>query len=458
MELKGRSKTLARIDIFDQKKSAVRLSVPHWYMYPPKQCYLDGPSDSDFEIAVHHLDEPVNLYVHIPFCSMHCSFCTLFTKVSDDRELMSRYIDVVMQQISLFGKVLSAPARILRNIYIGGGTPSILPFSDITRLMRHISEIFDCSHINECSVELSPDAATPEVAAAWHGEGFNRVSLGIQTFNDNLLAAMHRKHDGNSAKIALRTLAASGFTDINADLIYGHPGQTLEDWVSDLEEIVASEASCVTVHPLAVRSSSALGKQFPKNTSSPFYSTSGLMYNACIETLPAAGWKPVGAVFFSRTGRINQLERDEALGFPTLGIGVGARTYLKNFHAVVDHYTGQRSFGDTLAYYIAAIETGRPPYLASLQLGNEERVRRGLILGLMTGGASLCLLEDLTYALGEVARAEIQDTVNALIYKGIVVKSGTIISLSYEGLKHSSDVGYALSSDATRLAIDERRR
>jgi oxygen-independent coproporphyrinogen-3 oxidase len=430
-------------------------SVPHWYMYPPKQSYSNDLAELPLATAVGDLVDPVNLYIHIPFCSMHCSFCTLFTKVTDDKLLMSRYIDTIILHASLLRGLLSPSARVLRNIFIGGGTPSILPFSDVSRLMEHIYDLFDCSNVRECSVELSPDAATPEVARAWRNAGFNRVSLGVQSFDDDLLRTMGRKHDGASAKLALKTLASAGFTSINADLIYGHAGQDLDDWIEDLKLIVASEASCVTVHPLAVRSASALAKRLHEDARSRAMSEMEAMYGACLDIFPTFGWQPVGAVFFSRDGKINQLERDEALGFSTLGLGVGARSYLERLHTVVDYYDGKRSFGEMLSVYTEEIQNGCLPALSSVEVGDEERARRSLVLGLMTGGASLAVLEE---TIEDEARQRISGEIRSLISEGLVNQEGNKISLSLVGLKRASDVGYALASDSVRKAMELKRR
>src|SRR5580704_5119291 len=127
--------------------------VPHWYMYPPKGCYKDRCDYDRFSDELTGLSGPVNLYIHIPFCAMKCSFCTLFASIGANGSSVSQYIDALLEEITLLSSRMNPRSVIVRNLYIGGGTPSILSEGDLRRLFEHLHKTFALTDCSTTSVE-----------------------------------------------------------------------------------------------------------------------------------------------------------------------------------------------------------------------------------------------------------------------------------------------------------------
>ena len=172
------------------------------------------------------------LYVHIPFCRSKCAYCDFYS--SPRQADTDGYIDAILGEFDLRADEISERYTTL---YIGGGTPSILSPQSLDRLLTGINRRADLSGMKEVTIEGNPEDITQESLSLYANLGINRVSIGVQSFNDASLSAIGRRHSSQAAYKALDALASSGM-NYNADLIYGQPGQSMEMWERDLEQML----------------------------------------------------------------------------------------------------------------------------------------------------------------------------------------------------------------------------
>jgi coproporphyrinogen III oxidase-like Fe-S oxidoreductase len=216
--------------------------VPHWYMYPPKMSYCDSLHEGVLRAEIEKLSQAVaSVYVHIPFCGTKCSFCSLFTSPSQSGSTFSDYTNSLQREIENFSDRLAGGELAVPIVYFGGGTPALLPEAHLAAIVEQIHRHFDTASLRHCSVEFSPEVVDGAMAQRWRKHGFNRASLGIQTFDDAALKAMHRIHSGHDALTAVKRLADAGYGDINVDLIFGYAEQTSAQWYVDLETVLDSD-------------------------------------------------------------------------------------------------------------------------------------------------------------------------------------------------------------------------
>jgi oxygen-independent coproporphyrinogen-3 oxidase len=185
------------------------------------------------------------LYIHIPFCRKKCFYCDFFS-VRYDEESAGRYVKAVTAHALKYSKTK------IGTVYIGGGTPSVLLPSQIDNLLKGVCESFDASGLKEFTFELNPESASKEKFAILKNSGVNRISLGLQSDDDASLNLLGRVHDFKTFVSALDAAEISGFENINLDLIYGFPGQTLKDWKRALSVALSFGVAHISLYPLSV--------------------------------------------------------------------------------------------------------------------------------------------------------------------------------------------------------------
>ncbi len=420
--------------------------VPHWYMYPPKGCYTSGPSDKKLlDTEFSRLSGPVNLYVHIPFCNMKCSFCSLFAAVAGPGATFDDYIGSLVAEMGLVSSRMDKRSVHMQNLYIGGGTPSILPEREAQRLMNHLRAEFTTGHDASFSVEFSPETVDAATATLWASFGANRASLGVQSFNDALLRSMRRKHDGKAAQEAIDLLVNAGFRDLNIDLIYGHTDQNIGDWLDDVTRSITCGATSVTIHPLANRRMT--GYKTERSDGHCFHSDERLseFFNRATDAFRSAGWLSTSAVAFSNTNTGNPLEEAEAQGIPTVGLGAGARTSLLRLHTSSVPYSGAIPVAESLAHYHGAIQHGQLPVASWVHVTEEDQRRRRVLLSLVGRGVDeLCLSQ---------APPPVQAVLASFESEGLVRKQETCLVLTDKGRRDAATVGLRLASSTVQRAI-----
>lgn len=197
------------------------------------------------------------LYIHIPFCKQACSYCDFYFLTR--QELRNPFVDALLNEIKGFADSPFA-GQVIETIYIGGGTPSLLSGSQLKAIFRELESVFTLD-TKEVTMEMNPDDVTPAYLRELLQLGINRASMGVQSFDENLLTFMHRAHNPTEALQALEALAKTGFPSFTADLIYGSPGQTPDMLLNDIEALLQFNPPHISAYSLTIEPGTRLGKQ-----------------------------------------------------------------------------------------------------------------------------------------------------------------------------------------------------
>lgn len=197
------------------------------------------------------------LYIHIPFCKQACSYCDFYFLTR--QELRNPFVDALLNEIKGFADSPFA-GQVIETIYIGGGTPSLLSGSQLKAIFRELESVFTLD-TKEVTMEMNPDDVTPAYLRELLQLGVNRASMGVQSFDENLLTFMHRAHNPTEALQALEALAKTGFPSFTADLIYGSPGQTPDMLLNDIEALLQFNPPHISAYSLTIEPGTRLGKQ-----------------------------------------------------------------------------------------------------------------------------------------------------------------------------------------------------
>jgi oxygen-independent coproporphyrinogen-3 oxidase len=207
----------------------------------------------------------LSIYVHIPYCIKRCGYCDFNTYTPSELQdgatleiVSADYIDAVVQELQ------SAPSTPVSTIFFGGGTPSLLPAKDLGRVITAIREHNGLRDGAEITLEANPDSVTPEKLAEYIKVGFNRISFGAQSFVPHVLATLDRTHNPENVKKAVDAARAAGFGSISVDLIYGTPGESLDDWRITVESALALDIDHISAYALIVETGTKLAAQIKR--------------------------------------------------------------------------------------------------------------------------------------------------------------------------------------------------
>ena len=195
-----------------------------------------------------------HIYVHIPFCARICPYCAFYKDLLD-RSQTSRFCEALLRELELKKRVGDRPGDRRScyrpsTIYFGGGTPTALNIAQLELLLRGFHERLELSQLVEWTIEANPGSVSARKAALLKKFGVNRISLGVQSWDDELLKLLGREHNAQQAEESFRILRDAGFTNINVDLMFGLPGQTVDQWRATLEKTIALEPEHVSTYCL----------------------------------------------------------------------------------------------------------------------------------------------------------------------------------------------------------------
>ena len=192
---------------------------------------------------------PKGLYIHIPFCDHICTYCD-FPKLLTKGQRHAEYIEALIQELKLYQQNVGFSN--LQSIYIGGGTPTALSVEQIQPVFDFLTEQIQMNQIQEFSIEANPENLTRDKIQYLKAQGVNRFSLGVQTFHESLLKRIGRKHQAQEVIQAVANLKQCGIKNINLDLIYAIPGQTLDELRDDLRQVISLEVEHISAYSLIV--------------------------------------------------------------------------------------------------------------------------------------------------------------------------------------------------------------
>ncbi|UNK72263.1 radical SAM family heme chaperone HemW [Microbacterium sp. H1-D42] len=237
---------------------------------------------------------PFSAYLHVPFCRVRCGYCDFNTYTSTELggARQDQYADTLIREIALAREVLGATGvvRPMDTVFFGGGTPTLLPPGDLARMLRAAVDAFGIREGAEVTVEANPDTVTPEVVRTLVDAGVNRLSIGMQSAVPHVLAALDRTHRPENVSTAVQAARDAGL-DVSLDLIYGAPGETLDDWRQSLESALDLGPDHISAYALIIEDGTKLARQIRRGeVPAPDDDLQADMYELADERLAAAGF------------------------------------------------------------------------------------------------------------------------------------------------------------------------
>lgn len=264
------------------------------------------------------------LYIHIPFCIRRCLYCDFFSNT--EMKYKAAYLDAVGRELALRKDYITDHR--LETIYFGGGTPSQFTAADFESIFEHIQRHFDISACREVTLEANPDDMTSEYVRSLRPLPFNRISMGVQSFDGDDLVFLNRRHTANQAVQAVQTCRDNGFTNISIDLIYGLPGQTRAKWEKNLEAFLRLDLPHLSAYHLIYEEDTELYRRMAAGTVRPIDEDLSVeLFSYMIDCLNAAGYTQYEISNFARPGCLSQHNSSYWKGVEYLGIGPSAHSY-----------------------------------------------------------------------------------------------------------------------------------
>lgn len=318
----------------------------------------------------------MNLYVHIPFCDRKCFYCSFVSVVGQEKQI-DDYLHCIKKEISNY-----QPDQ-LDTIYVGGGTPSVLHDQQIDLLNEIIQGIFQKKGDCEYTFEVNPESITPSKAKTLKRQGVNRISLGIQSFDDDYLKYLGRNHTSRQALESYETLREAGFQNINVDIIYGFENQSREDLMEGLKNIIRLNSEHVSLYSLSIEKNSRfyVKKENLKNSQEQKN-----QYQLVADTLKEAGFRQYEISNFSRPDQESRHNINCWQCGNYIGLGVSAHS----------HMNGKRYWNvSRLKSYLSLMHNGQSPIEGFEDLTYDQQLKEALLFGMrMNDGVDIGVLEN----------------------------------------------------------------
>jgi oxygen-independent coproporphyrinogen III oxidase len=296
---------------------------------------------SIYTSPIHELLETVSLYLHIPFCHTRCHYCD-FNTYAGILPLREPYVRALITEIELAGQLAlladGAPRR-SRTIFFGGGTPSLLSVEQITRLLNACRKAFNVDEQAEMTLEANPGTLSLEQLIGLRAAGVNRLSIGSQSFDAELLKILGRIHTSEEIAQAVRNARSAGFTSINLDFMFGLPGQTMRHWQATLDQALALQPEHFSLYSLIIEEGTPFYTWTHEGRITPGdEDLCADMYEYADERLQAAGYENYEISNWALTGHQSRHNLTYWQNLPYLGMGAGAHSYFggRRFSNVLD--------------------------------------------------------------------------------------------------------------------------
>ena len=368
------------------------------------------------------------LYIHIPFCASRCIYCGFYSTTL--MELRDRYVDALCQEMTLRQEALmqqGLPLPFLDTIYIGGGTPSQLSSQHLKKLFDHINKVFGFNKVfsnnaTEVTIEMNPDDVTEEYAHALSQLPVNRVSMGAQTFDDTRLRFLNRRHNAQQVPQAVKTLREAGISNISIDMMYGFPGENLDNWQDDITKALDLGVEHLSAYCLMIEEGTVLYEKMRNGENKEMRECDEelerQMYYTLTERLKAAGFEHYEISNFALPGHRSRHNSSYWTDVPYIGLGAAAHSY--------DGRSRCWNVAD-IRQYINGIENGSP-VIEQEWLDDDSRYNDRVMLSLRTcEGIDLSLLspQDTSYLL-PLAKKYLE--------QGLLTRSDNHLRLTRQGL------------------------
>lgn len=368
------------------------------------------------------------LYVHVPFCIEKCLYCAFVSGTPQKNEL-AEYPDLLTRELRLH----ASGDRPVASIYFGGGTPSLLQPLQMARLLEAIAGQTGISADAEITMEANPGTVDGISLKAFRDAGINRISLGIQSFDDRLLKCLGRIHTAEQSRQAFRDARAAGFKNVSMDLMHSLPGQSLDQWRSELRHAIELRPEHISIYGLSVEEGTPFARKYPAGSSSLVDDDlSADMFEVADELLTVSGFEHYEIASYARPGYRSEHNCGYWKRDGYRGLGVAAHSFLREGYGV------RFSNPDTLAEYRRGVMSGHPARVGEHQLTQGDAMAEYMFLGLrLAEGVSLSAFErEFGRSLGSVYGSAAAD----LARLGLIVQNEGVLTLTLRGMLLSNRV------------------
>lgn len=362
------------------------------------------------------------VYIHIPFCHQICNYCD-FNKVFFKNQPVDEYIEAVGKEIEMAVRQNPQQFNHIETIYLGGGTPTALSANQITRLLELIKTYLPTKQLIEFSSEANPDELSEDKLQALIDGGVNRLSMGVQSFNQDLLKKIGRTHSNEHVYETIQKAKMIGFHNISIDLMYGLPGQTFEQWEDTLEKALDLNLPHYSAYSLIVEPKTIFYIQYAKGKLSlPTEDSEADMYDLLMKKMEAKRIHQYEISNFALDGHIsthNKIywDNDEYAGF-----GAGAHGYLNGI---------RYSNHGPIKKYIESIAEEKRPLLNSHQVTQDEKMEEQMFLGLRkTEGVSF---KEFQSKFSMPMKNIYGDIIQQLVNEGLIIEDEVGVRLTRKG-------------------------
>jgi oxygen-independent coproporphyrinogen-3 oxidase len=365
----------------------------------------------------------ISLYIHVPFCVRKCSYCD-FVSVPFQRDTAQGYLQALELEMRYYAERLSNEQRQVGTVFIGGGTPSLLPAGDLAWLLDKLQHYFNWQLDAEVTVEANPGTVDKEKLQALYHGGVNRLSLGVQACQPQLLKLLGRVHNLNQAIQAVDTARQVGFTNLSLDLIFGVPGQTLTDWQQSLKLLTELEPQHLSCYSLQLEEGTPLTAAVNRGELKRCDEDLELaMYNEAINFLNSNGYQHYEISNFAKPGFQSRHNLVYWHNQQYLGLGPAAHSHL--------NWQRWANTGD-ISQYIKGMQQGAPELSEHYQITEADAMSETMFMGLrVLKGVNLDqFAERFSRSITDIWPKETAK----LIEQGLVENTGTHLRLTPKGL------------------------
>ncbi len=365
-------------------------TAPRYTSYPPAPHFSQAFTAQDLKAASERsnkLQSNLSLYVHIPFCHSLCYYCACNKIVTKDKQASRTYLDYLLKEIQLTSALFDRNRRVTQ-LHWGGGTPTYLSDAEMTELMFYLARYFNLSRGKdvEYSIEIDPRTVDDAGMALLRGLGFNRVSLGVQDFDDDVQKAVHRVQSVEKTRGVVDAARRYGFESVSLDLIYGLPLQTADRFDRTLDHVLAMAPDRLSLFHYAHLPERFFPQNRIRKEDLPSADEKKRLLDLTLRRLEAAGYVEIGMDHYARDGDgLHKAQQDGQLrrnfqGYSTqkstdlIGLGVSSigqidNTYAQNHKLLADYY--------------AALDRNELPLERGITLSPDDLLRRDVIMDLL---------------------------------------------------------------------------
>ena len=372
----------------------------------------------------------MGIYVHIPFCKQKCIYCD-FPAYQNLEEYYDTYLYALVQEMTMFGDAYpKSRTKLVDTVYFGGGTPTELSLLQLEQILNTIKTTYNVSPDCQFTIESNPGEVDQAYLKGLHKLGFSRISFGVQTFNDKSLVSLHRSHNSKAAIDAVQWAAEVGFTDINIDLIYGLPKQTIEEIKENITLVSKLPINHISTYGLQVERGTRLYHLVEKELISlPDESLEDRMYETMMQGIQELGFERYEISNFAKNGAYSTHNLKYWQYSDYLGFGAGAHSFFEGI---------RRANNRNVMPYARKIDCFEFPIVDEEIIDEQRAIEDYCFLALRTkwGINTTVFFEKFNVTLDSIYGSILQE----LIEKDLIVKDGKSYHLTSEGTKHGNYV------------------